>query len=253
MRARTIALLALGAYLVFLVATVPARWALAHAAPPPGLALSDVDGTVWNGTATLVTQPGAPIADVRWHFLPSRLASARIAFDIDANGAALQGHGEVARGIGGIEAHGVKARGDAAALCALMPLAAAWRPEGRFTLDAPALAWDGRTARGAARVEWRDASLAISDVRPLGSYRVEVRADGGPARFDVSTLDGALRIAGHGTFAPPDALAFSGEARAEGNSAAALEPLLNLLGPRRADGARAIDWRTVPRTSPPRS
>jgi len=253
MRARTIVLLALAAYLVFLVATMPARWALARVAPPAGLSLSDVNGTVWNGSAALATQAGVPITHVRWRFVASRLASARIAFAVDAAGAALQARGELSRGLGGIEAHGVTARGDAAALTALVPLAAAWRPQGAVTLDAPALAWDGRTARGSARAEWRDASLAISDVRPLGSYRVDVRADGGPARFDVATLDGALRVAGHGTFAPPDALAFSGEARAQGNSAAALEPLLNLLGPRRADGARELHWRSVPGSAAPHS
>jgi general secretion pathway protein N len=60
----------------------------------------------------------------------------------------------------------------------------------------------------------------------------------------LATLDGALRLAGTGTFTPPGALVFAGDARADGPSAAALEPLLNLLGPRRADGARTLEWHT---------
>ncbi len=245
MRARGIVLLAIAAYAVFLVATMPARWALAHLALAPEVAISNVRGTVWNGAASVAAPAPGPIVEVRWHFLPARLASARLAFAVDLAGPMLRGHGEISRGVGGIEARGVTARADAAMLSALAPLAAAWRPQGTITLDAGALAWDGRNARGTARAEWREASLAISDVRPLGSYRLDLTADGGPARIDVSTLDGALRIAGHGTFAPSGALAFSGQARAEGNSAAALEPLLTLLGPRRADGARALDWRIV--------
>jgi general secretion pathway protein N len=121
------------------------------------------------------------------------------------------------------------------------------------TLEAPALAWDGRTVRGNARAEWRDAGLALTDVRPLGSYRIEARGAGGPLEFSVATLQGPLSIAGRGTFAPPAALAFSGEARAEGPNAAALEPLLNLLGPRRADGARSLEWRGAPQPGPPRT
>jgi len=140
-------------------------------------------------------------------------------------------------------------RADAAQLAAVAPLLGAWRPQGALTLSAPALAWDDGRARGTARAEWRNASLALTDVRPLGDYRIEASAEGGPAAFTVTTLDGALRIAGHGTFAPPDALAFSGEARAVGNAAAALEPLLNLLGPRRADGARTLEWRSIPRSA----
>ena len=38
-------------------------------------------------------------------------------------------------------------------------------------------------------------------------------------------------------------MTFSGEARGEGANAAALEPLLNLMGPRRPDGARSIEVR----------
>jgi hypothetical protein len=245
MRARGIFLLGVVAYGVFLAATMPARWALAHLALPPQIAISNVRGTVWNGTAS-VAAAYAPSAEVRWHFLPARLASARLAFAIDLAGTGLQGHGEVSRGVGGIEARAVTVRADAAALCALAPLAAAWRPRGTVTLDAPALAWDGRNARGNAHAVWREAALAVSDVRPLGTYRLDLTADGGPARLQVTTVEGALRIAGHGTFTPPGALAFSGEARAEANSASALAPLLDLLGPPRADGARALDWRSVP-------
>ena len=36
----------------------------------------------------------------------------------------------------------------------------------------------------------------------------------------------------------------SGEARGEGGEAAALESLLNLMGPRRADGARILELRS---------
>ena len=253
MRTRGIALLVVLAYAAFLVAMAPARWALAHLALPPEVAISNVHGTVWNGTASVAARSYGPIAEVRWRFLPAQLVGARLAFALDGAGSGLRARGEVSRRVGGIEARGVMARADAAVLASLVPLAAAWSPQGVVTIDAPVLAWDGGTARGTARAEWRDASLAISDVRPLGSYRFDIAADGGPARIAVTTLEGPLRISGHGTFAPPGALAFSGEARAEGNSAAALEPLLNLLGPRRPDGARSLHWPTVLQNIPPRS
>jgi len=52
-----------------------------------------------------------------------------------------------------------------------------------------------------------------------------------------------LRLSGKGTISPPGRLAFSGEARADAQAAKELEPLLLLLGPARADGARALEWR----------
>ncbi len=248
MRARTIAVLGITAYGVFLAATFPARLVLRDLSIPGALAFHDAHGTLWRGSAraTLGATGGDPIVEnLRWRFLPARLASGRLAFAIDASGPALQARGEVARGFGALEARDVDARGDAGTLAAVSPLAAGWRPEGSVHLTVPAFGWDGRTARGQARLEWRDAALALSGVRPLGSYRLEARAEGGPATLSVDTLQGPLHVAGTGAFTPPDGLAFSGAARADGPSAAALEPLLNLLGPRRPDGARALEWHSA--------
>jgi general secretion pathway protein N len=247
MRPAGLAVLGIATYAVFLVATVPARFVAERISVPGELELSDAQGTLWNGRARALVAAGGPAAtldSVRWRFLPARLASARLAFALDASGPGLDGHAEVERGVGAYGARDVQARADAAALAAFIPLAAGWRPEGAITLTAPAIAWNGREAHGAARLEWRDAALALSAVRPLGSYRLEARAEGGPARVTLATLDGALRLAGTGTFTPPGALVFAGDARADGPSAAALEPLLNLLGPRRADGARTLEWHT---------
>jgi general secretion pathway protein N len=247
MRASTIAVPGIAAYVVFLAAMVPARFVAERVSVPGEVEISEASGTLWDGAARATIATGAaPLAidRVRWHFLPARLASARLAFALDASGGGLDAHAEIDRGFGALAARDLRARADAAALAAIFPLAGTWRPEGAVTLAAPAIAWDGRDVRGEAALEWRDAALAIAAVRPLGSYRIEARAEGGPARLSVSTLEGPLRIAGSGTFAPPAALAFAGEARGEGPSAAALEPLLDLFGPRRADGARNLEWHT---------
>jgi hypothetical protein len=182
--------------------------------------------------------------NLRWRFQPARLVAGRLAFTVDGYGTGLEGHGRIDRGFGALEVRDLQVRGDAAAIAAFAPLAAGWQPDGRLTLDAPAIAWDGKEARGTARLEWHDASIALSAVRPLGSYRAEARADGGPVQITVTTLDGPLRVAGKGTFTPFGALAFTGDARALPAAQATLEPLLGLIGPRRPDGAHAIEIRT---------
>lgn len=243
MRARTLAIVGIAAYAVFLVAMLPASFVARWIAMPGVLELADAQGTLWNGHARAVAG-AAQLDDLRWRFQPARLAAGRLAFIVDGYGTGLEGHGRIDRGFGALEVRDLQVRGDAAALAAFAPLAAGWQPEGRLTLDAPAIAWDGRQARGSARLEWHDAAIALSAVRPLGSYRAEARADGGPAQLSVTTLDGPLQISGKGTFAAPGTLAFTGEARALPAAQAALEPLLGLIGPRRADGAHAIDLRT---------
>jgi general secretion pathway protein N len=247
---RLAAMVALGAvaYAVFLVVTAPANFIAARvsAAAPGRIELSGTHGTLWHGTARgRVLAPGGHVLleRIEWRLLPARLLSGRVAFDVSAAARGIDGHAEVGRGFTRWELRDVAVRGEAAALTPLLPLIAAWRPEGSLSLSAPALAWDEHEARGDLRLEWKDAAISISDVRPLGSYRVEAHAQGGPAQLTLTTLGGPLKLSAQGTFTPPSRLSLSGDARAEGPEAKALEPLLDLLGPRRPDGARALELR----------
>jgi general secretion pathway protein N len=248
MRLPTLAALGAAAYAAFLVASVPAAWVAAKLKEESQgrVQLLDASGTLWRGTAKAVLETvGGPLTvdRVEWRFRPARLATGRLAFEMNAASPGLAAHGEIGRSLSAWQARDVEARSDVATASALMPWIARFRPEGTVLATSPAFSWDDRAARGELRVEWRGAALSLSDVRPLGTYRAEVRAEGGPAKVAVTTLDGPLRIAGQGTLTPPARLEFSGDARAEGPDARSLEPLLDLLGPRRADGARALQWR----------
>ena len=248
MRAARFILLGVAAYGVFLVATLPASAVAPRvAAATKGQAtLTDVAGTVWNGSARVaIAARGAAFTldEVRWEFLPSRLLAGRAAFAVKARLGTLRGEAEVARTPLAWRADGVRAQGDATALTALLPLAAAWQPEGELALAADSITWDGAAASGTATLEWRDAVLALSPVRPLGSWRAEARAEGAGAKVTLATVKGPLRLSGEGTLAIPGRLAFTGEARSEAGRERDLEAVLALLGPRRPDGAHAISIR----------
>jgi general secretion pathway protein N len=259
MRASTAVALGIAAYLVFLAATIPAAFVArridasavrageARGTPSNASAVhvSEARGTVWNGSARLeLALPSGPLTveELAWHFLPARLLTGRVAFAVHVRSPG-EGALEIARGFGGWEMRGLAWKGDAAALAALSPLVATWRPQGQVAITAPHLAWNGREARGSARLEWHDAAVALADVHPLGTYRVDVEAAGGPAKIALSTVDGVLQAKGNGTVDANGRITFSGEALATGPQASALEPLLDLLGRRRPDGAHALDWR----------
>jgi general secretion pathway protein N len=246
MRPRTVAIAAVGvlAYLVFLAAMTPAS-VVAERFRVEGVELDAVRGTLWKGSASArvrLAQGSLALDSVEWRFLPARLAAGRLAFDLKAAGAGFEGRSRIERGLSGIEIRDLQARAQAGAVAAFAPLAAPWQPQGTITLDAPSLVFDGRELRGEGRAEWRGAALSLSDVRPLGAYRAQLTAPGGPAKITLTTIEGPLRLSGDATLTPPSQFAFSGEARGEGAAAAQLEPLLNLLGPRRADGARELRW-----------
>ncbi|HET7402103.1 MAG TPA: type II secretion system protein N [Usitatibacter sp.] len=248
MRAAPLVLLGVVAYAAFALATMPARFAAAQLEDRARNAvhIADASGTVWHGAARAqVDAGGASIVldNVAWRWLPAELASGKLAFAIDARAGDAQLNGTVARSLALWHASGTL---DAAAAFAATayPLLGTFRPEGRITARSDGIAWNDREARGEAVAEWRAAAIALSDVRPLGSYRVKLQADGAAMKLDASTLEGPLRIVGQGTVTPPGAVTFNGEARAEGPNARALEPLLGMLGPKRADGAHTLQWRT---------
>jgi general secretion pathway protein N len=247
-RIRAIALLGVVAYGGFLLATAPASVVTQRVSKSFAgqVEFTEASGTLWYGsTRARVVAPGGLVFVDRldWKFLPDRLAAGRLAFNVTAAARGLEARFKAARGFSMWEFSDVAASADAAFLTAFVPWLARWRPEGALAITAPALTWDERDARGTARIEWRNAAVSLSEVRPLGSYRIEALAQGGPVKLDVATIDGALRITAKGTYTPPTRVSLSGEARGEGESAKALEPLLDLIGPRRPDGARALEIR----------
>ena len=248
MRDKALAALGVAAYLVFLVFTMPASFiaARARAAAPGKIEMNEARGSLWSGQARarIAAAGGHLIFDrIEWRFLPARLMAGRIAFDVHAVGHGITGHGQLARAFTRWEVRDLAATGEVESLIPLAPLIATWRPEGTLAIAAPSVDWDDNDARGNLTAEWRDAAVSLSEVRPLGTYRLDARAEGGPAKLTLATVDGPLRISGQGTFTPPSQLALSGEARGDGPKARSLETLLDLMGPRRPDGARALEIR----------
>ncbi|MCL4185568.1 MAG: type II secretion system protein N, partial [Burkholderiaceae bacterium] len=86
--------------------------------------------------------------------------------------------------------------------------------------------------------ELRDASSAMTPVRPLGSYRVEIVGHGGQADLSIQTLAGPLRLQGTGNFSARTGLKFTAEARPDAVEQARLQSFLGLIG--RRDGDKTI-------------
>jgi general secretion pathway protein N len=112
------------------------------------------------------------------------------------------------------------------------------RPTGALTLS-----WDSVTLRsgrfdGRASIELHQAASALTPVRPLGAYQIDVVGSGAQAQVKMNTLSGPLRLQGSGSWDARSGLRFTAEALAEGPERARLQSLLGLLG--RRDGERTI-------------
>ena len=109
------------------------------------------------------------------------------------------------------------------------------RPSSAVSLQWPSLAVRQGVLDGQFALELRDVAAAIVPVRPLGSYRIEVRGDGRDVKLGLSTLSGALSLDGQGSWDRRQGLRFEAQARATDDNRVRLQSLLTLIGRREGD------------------
>ena len=210
--------------------------------------LGAVDGTIWQGQATLSAfdrRSGRwhPGIGIRWRFLWTELARGRAALQIDLDDG---GQSQLSATYQGWSIDRIDAALPVAYAAALLPgHAGRIRMVGRragarrgFRLPMVTSCLHGQDRPGL-----RNAAVAELPGPALGDFRVRVTAEGEALRFDVGTLRGRLQIAGAGELTA-QTLRFSGEAGATGEGAAGLESVLRAMGrPGTAPGRYLIEYK----------
>jgi len=242
-------ILGVGAYLVFLLANLPASWlgfALERSSRG-ALSLGEPAGTVWKGSGLLALRSGGAyrgIADIEWRtnalsFLAGRLS---VALSGAAPEAGLRA--SVSLGARSVRFQNVEANAPAALLEPLVPAAAFAKPEGRLRVLADSFEIGDAGVVGTASVEWLEAG--VLQTRRLGDYRLQITGRGERAELKLATLRGDLRLTGGGEWraAQPRIVQLRGlaEAAAERKD---LEPLLQAMGIAGAGPSRPFSW-TMP-------
>src|SRR5690606_15687227 len=89
------------------------------------------------------------------------------------------------------------------------------QPTGKLRLQWPAMRLSGAIPDGELlNAEWRDATTALSLLRPLGTYRLKLTGERGAAvNLALSTASGPLNVTGQGRWTPRTGLSFQGTAR----------------------------------------
>ncbi|QHE88042.1 type II secretion system protein N [Hydrogenophaga sp. BPS33] len=241
---------------VALIAFAPARWLASGvtSATNGQLQLLNARGTVWNGQADVVftggegsrTQTALP-QGMLWQLAPTLVSgrpAAALRLEAPCCTPAPMDLTFVPR-LGGAELRIAKSTSLWPAEL-LAGLGTPWntlRVEGQLALqtEGMTLRWDqGRTSlQGEATVEALEVASRLSTLRPLGSYRMTMRAeaDGNTTTLDLHTLGGALKLEGAGSWVG-GRLRFQGTAEAEAGAETALGNLLNIMG--RRQGSRSL-------------
>lgn len=100
----------------------------------------------------------------------------------------------------------------------------------------------GNSVYGCLTVTLNDMSSRVSLVKPLGSYRVLLQAQGALFKFNLSTLKGPLLLDGRGTISSVGSISFQGIASTAPDTRDNFAGLLNLLGRPTGPGKIALTF-----------
>jgi hypothetical protein len=215
--------------------------------------LGAVEGTVWQGSATVYgfDRPSGrwhPGRGLRWRLaarelLPGMRGLGRLAVQVDFD----QGGGaKLAAGIRGWSIERIDAMLSADQIAALLPGTLGdygWSGTMRGRGAEYRCRWTRTECTGQIELTWERAAVAQIPGPPLGDYLLRLTAEGAALRFDLRTVRGRLQIAGAGELSA-GTLRFAGEAAAAGEGAAGLDPILRAIGrPGTAPGRYLIEYR----------
>jgi general secretion pathway protein N len=234
----------------------PASWAdgIFNQATSGRLRLTDTQGTLWRGSGRLVlgqlgisevgTAPSESTAVVNGVVIPGRcdwVVQALPLFWGQINiQLRLESMREPVRLTGNHRIIQISAAQIDLPQVRLDRLGSPWntiQPDAALSVRWESLFIEQGMFKGKAVLSVAQVASALSTVRPLGSYQIDIDSNGRQAQIIMTTVAGPLQIDGQGDWAAKSGLRFTAYAQAQAERPKLL-PLLSLLGKR--DGERTV-------------
>ncbi|TCV83417.1 type II secretion system protein N [Sulfurirhabdus autotrophica] len=234
-------------YVFFLIVTAPAslmEWLLPRLSNGR-LEITQSEGGFWHGKAQQVVlkkndSSQRQLGSLEWEILLLPMFKMELATKIALENGQNKSQGVVAKSFGTFHISNMNSILPIEVLADFMPAWQMWKPEGELIFKAKDFSI-GKKLAGEAMVEWRNASVSLSRINPLGSYHMDLQGDNSVSKIRLSTLSGLLRIAGEGEWSSDRGIEFRGTAQAEPARKAELEDLLKLMGKEQRNGAYQIE------------
>jgi general secretion pathway protein N len=240
---------AIALYAVFLLVMAPA-WIVADIVPKFSklpLSVESARGTLWRGefSGANVSLPSGKILQfeqLKWRFAPLALLRGELAVHTEFKGSIGQGAGMLGRGLlGGLRLSDYKASLSANLIPVFVPALEIWKPGGVVELATTDFTYAGAESRGKAELVWRQASITLSPINPIGEYKLAVDAVRN-VQYQLSSAKGPLLLEGQGAWQGNQEPTFNGTARAEQRFQGQLLDLLRLLGKEESGGVFRMRW-----------
>jgi general secretion pathway protein N len=201
-------------YVAALMATIPAPWVSRAVAKISGekLQLREPEGTLWSGSGRLYAVPRAgpllELGPLRWRTSRSAVLSAKLA--IEATLGDMPKAVQIQLAPSGTSIRGLELTLPAEVLAAFAPALEVLGPAGVLRAHSDDLRFEGPSVLGLAELEWRQVRLARAPGIDLGSHLARLRGGGSKVDIELSTIDGPLRLSGHGTWSRDAGLQMTG-------------------------------------------
>ncbi len=233
-------------YLLFVVAVAPATWlAWGVARASRGVVtLSEPVGSVWSGAGALVvhsgTTPPQSLGRLEWTINPAWLFAARLQAKAHLTGPDSDLSGSVDVSYNRVHLQDINGSAAPRLLAVAYSPVLLFEPSGQFQVTGKSLRIDTSGVDGTLQLTWKDAGLNLSDVSPLGDYKLHMEGTGNILRLKIETLKGALTINGQGEANLDNKqFQFAGTAMPQ-TRATELEPVLRMLGNDTGGGKRTF-------------
>jgi general secretion pathway protein N len=230
-----IALLAAVAFVVIVLARMPAAWVVP--ARGPQWACTSIDGSLWSGACAGLTVSGTPLGDLTWELHPLRLAAGRLAAHLTVSHGPADAAADVELTFGQrLTAHNVVAD---------LPLDPALVPSvppnlhGRAHVElALAEVQRGVIRQLQGRIEARNLEERSGNNTALGSYSVSFPGGSGDPVGTLRDLEGPLALEGTLRLTPAPGFELEGVIAARQGAPPELVNSLRFLGSPDATGRR---------------
>lgn len=240
LRRLLLALLFGGVFLAGLLAFAPASlmgYALARASSGT-LTLAQTTGSLWQGSGVALFRQKAhhlALGSYRWQlklFSASLQVQAGEAAPMTVRYMPLSGR---------IAIDNLQLTLPASIMEVAAPQLRPYQLQGTLETHCEHLTLEAEGVNGLIAVDWMHAASGLSEIRPLGDYRILLQGNGAAVDAQLSTLSGKLQLSGTGRYDQAHGMQLNGTAQAApGMAVAELNELLHHIGPEVSPGVFSL-------------
>ena len=212
------------AYLIFLLAYLPAEHIVKRLPLPAHTQIQGVSGTIWNGRASSALLNGLPVDDLQWSLSPWYLLTASLHAQLtagdtrDTGAISLRGPVTYSLVSGTTESEDLSMFLPVDLVIAQLPLPIPVNAGGRFKLDLEEMVFSSQCVTLAGQGQWLNASVSgTQGAITLGNFTADLTCDSGDIVVSVKQpnsfgLDADARVSPEfnvsvdGQFKPDDTL-----------------------------------------------